>query len=614
MMTIASTNNPFEAKDFDMRPSAVMAIGIAGIRTLPASGIASQQFKADVTDVFSRLSHALQAIVKEHPTCFSATRPILRCVSMVGQGACLEATRVAQSIDIGIACVLPFDVADYLNDFDQNEQPLARELIDAARTCLVLPGTRDESSRAYERAYGVIVANVDVLLVILNGQLSEESDDIRDVIQSAASRGTPIIAISARSAGPASLLTQTAYDELASIIAMDLQTEDLPVDLIPLVRRILLPPTDSAMQRGLEDLVSESNRPLTLRFEYSILLKLFRVSRIQGGTDLGPPEDRYCEQSKPTDTAHQVLAIDDQDLTRRLRRFDQLANYYGQMSRSSATSGFLVIIIVAFLSASVGLIFPFLSGASIAIQIVVNILVLLDITIMKRHRWMERWLDYRAIAERLRSLRFLHPLGLGDVHRAKPLDRKRQSWIDWYVRRCCFELDAPSGRIRTSDIPEIASVLVGREIEAQLSYHRQAFRRFGRLEQRLFVSAYAALAATVAVAAAVGITAHFVGGTQNVAWKPLALLALAVFPAITTAFNGIRADADLVQLVERSALATVALTRLRRALNSSAINFDRVAAAATRVSLLMGDELSEWRFMLENRRLRRSRRLEWRRR
>lgn len=123
-----------------------------------------------------------------------------------------------------------------------------------------------------------------------------------------------------------------------------------------------------------------------------------------------------------------------------------------------------------------------------------------------------------------------------------------------------------------------------------------------------------ATAATVVVAAAVGLSGHFAGGVQHVAWKPLALVALAIFPAITTAFNGIRADADLVQPVERSALATVALTRLRRALKQSALNYDRVAAAATRVSLLMGDELSEWRFMLENRRLRQSRRPEWRRR
>jgi hypothetical protein len=614
-MMIASNSRLPAASDFDVRPSAVLAIGVAGVRTLPASAVASKQYKEEVTRVFSGLSEAMEAVVRSHASCFSAARPKLRCMSMLSEGASFEVSTAARSVGAEFSCVLPFENAEYLESFNHHDRPVARELIDAASACLDLPGTPDENSRAYDRAYGVIVANVDLLLVISSGRLSQDSDDLEGLVQLAASRGIPIIAIDAGNSRPASLLNLPVYDELSPVTAKDLHAADLPADLVPLVRRILLSPEDSAVLRGLEDLVAEPHRPVALRFEYSLLLKLFRVSRIQAqSSQRSPPhDDRRRNLVDPAVAESSISLIDNQNLMLRLQRFDQLANYYGQLCRSSAAAGFLVIIIIAFLSALAGMIFPSLSGTSIAIQIAVNILVLVDVTLMKRHRWMERWLDYRAIAERLRCLRFLHPLGLGDVHRSSALSRRRQSWIDWYVQRCCFELEPPSGKM-SRDIPQIANVLVLKEIEAQLDYHRGAFRRFGRLEQRLFITAYAALAATVAIAAGMEITALFVGSIQSVSWRPLALLALAVFPAATTALNGLRADADLVQLVERSASATVALIRLRRAINGAALNYDRVAAAATKVSLLMGDELSEWRFMLENRRLRRSRSPEWRKR
>jgi len=300
--------------------------------------------------------------------------------------------------------------------------------------------------------------------------------------------------------------------------------------------------------------------------------------------------------------------VQNERLRQCMQRIDRLANHYGRLTRSSTTSGFLVIIVFAFLSGSIGLVFPTLSGVSIIIQMVVNGLIFLDVAIRRRRRWVERWLDYRSVAERLRSLQFLHPLGLGDLRLKASHYSKRQSWADWYVRRSQRALGAPSGHIRESDIASIAKRLVNVEIKGQIDYHRYAFRQLGVLERRLSFAAHVALAAAIITSTVLMITAYFVGGAQNVHWRPIALVALAVFPAATAAFNGIRADADFVHLVERSAITVVALSRLRRIIKSSSLNYDRVAVAAAKVGSLMADELSEWRFMLENRRLRQARR------
>ena len=94
---------------------------------------------------------------------------------------------------------------------------------------------------------------------------------------------------------------------------------------------------------------------------------------------------------------------------------------------------------------------------------------------------------------------------------------------------------------------------------------------------------------------------------------PIAIVVFFVLPAMAAAFNGIRAAADLALLAERSAMMAAALSRLRRVVLSTAMNYDRIAVAAVRSAGIMGDELGEWRFVLESRRARARRlRTSWR--
>ena len=94
---------------------------------------------------------------------------------------------------------------------------------------------------------------------------------------------------------------------------------------------------------------------------------------------------------------------------------------------------------------------------------------------------------------------------------------------------------------------------------------------------------------------------------------PIAILVFFVLPAMAAAFNGIRAAADLGLLAERSAMMAAALARLRRVILSTPMNYDGVAVAAVRSAGIMGDELGEWRFVLESRRARARRlRTSWR--
>src|SRR5262249_50463786 len=112
-------------------------------------------------------------------------------------------------------------------------------------------------------------------------------------------------------------------------------------------------------------------------------------------------------------------------------------------------------------------------------------------------RWQERWLDYRVIAERLRCLQFLRPLGLGLTQSSAPSRGHRESWVEGYTRRYERALGPPHGTIRTSDIAHFAKLLADKEIPEQLKYHRANFRQIWLLDRRLSPAARQGLAWTV---------------------------------------------------------------------------------------------------------------------
>jgi hypothetical protein len=406
-------------------------------------------------------------------------------------------------------------------------------------------------------------------------------------VQAAVASGIPVIAIDPAARAPAKLLLSPGEDRLDRPIATDLAGAPL-AGLSGLLRDIVAPPAGAAKRQGLADLYREQPGRRPRRFEYPLLLKMFAVNRVQVRSVATAPEE-----SDPAPAP--ALA----ELWLRTQAIDAFGVYYGRLFRSRNASAFLLIIFAALFSAILSNLFN-IFGIWIFGQLTVTGLVLLDAAIGGKRRWHERWLDYRLIAEWLRCLRFLHPLGLGLDRACGTAWRPKQSWAEWYVRRSERALGPPAGALRPAEFARVARWLADVEIAGQIDYHRRAFRQLGLLEQRLARVARVVLWVTP-VAALIGIWA--VSEWRERA-QLIASLILFALPAVTGAFNGLRAEADLVRLAERSAAAAVALARLRRAIDAAAPTYDRIAVAAMRAAAIMAGELSDWRFVLERRRAR----------
>jgi len=580
----------------DIRPRPILSFGITGHREISGE---YDPILACYNSIVSEISTAFKNIVSREAAYFASEMFRLRAFAMAAEGADLIGLQAARACGAELVCILPFELEEYLHTFSSSEAGiLARKIITEANSCFILPGSRAEGPLSYERANGVILANIDLLIAIWDGKRAKGRAGTGDVVQDAIVRGIPVIVIDPQSPGQPTVLTRPDDHELERPIAIDLIRRPAEIHLARLIEQTIAPPPNKVMRESLRDALEERPQPRKYRFEYSAMLALFRVS--QANRKLANRRTPIPQNARAKNSGDSLQAT-----SRTIRRFSTLAGYYSNVVRSSSTMEFFIILCLAIVSTSAGLRYQTITSYVIAGQTVLNGIVLLDVQLRNWRRWQERWLDYRSIAEQLHAVQFLHLLGLGVTsQRSVQNERREKSWVDWYVRRWERSLDTPKGR---PNVEQAKQGLLEGHIHGQIEYHKDSVRRLGVFERRLSATSKLALAVAAVVAIALGVV-YATGGWSTLSWKPWALVVLGFCPVLATALNGIRIDADLIRLVERSALTAAALTRLRLAVASSVMNYDQATFAAEKAAALMTDELAEWRFVLESRRIRNARR------
>jgi hypothetical protein len=585
----------------DLCPSPVLAIGITGRGQNSIDSDLAGRIEASIEAALAALRRAFISVVEQEITCFSAATPVMRLISAGADGADGLGTRAASQLGLQIVYVFPFPWDEYRSDFSPD---VAAETLPrlAASSKLELPGLRSEGVRAYDRANDVLLSNIDLLLAVWDGSAGQGRAEAADVVQAAVSRGIPVVVIDPRVPDTASVLVLPPHRLVPSSLAA-LERRSLGDQPTGLIEGVISPPSGETRRQGLTDLLAEAPVAAARRFEYPLLL------RTLAGKETRPPDPA----SRAAPSASQPVAIKPPlvaaaDIERVRATIDGLALYYGQLFRSSSAGRYLYVVLGVWLSGVFGLIFPRLAAFSIVLQLLANIWVLSDSFYRARRRWQERWLDYRVIAERLRWLLFRGSFGLEAGAKQRPQTGRTASWTDWYLRRSAIALGPPQGRIDAASIAASAAYLADVEIPGQLRYHRKNFRQLEILEKRLACAARLSLAAAVVVAASLGVIALLAGGLDAVSWKPLAIVMLTSLPATMTGLEGIRVDADLVRLVEGSAQTITLLRRIRRAILAEPPDYDHVAHHMQQLAAVMESDLAEWRFAVESRRSRETRR------
>jgi hypothetical protein len=585
----------------DLRPPAVLSVGVTGHRELISD---PGSIERSILTVLNALCQALHHAVQKDAAFFSRAKPKIRFVTMAAEGADLSGAHAAMTAGADVAFIMPFAWDEYCADFQPANLSKVRQFLTRAASSFELPGRRDEGPRAYERANGIILENIDLLIAVWDGERARGRAGTGDVVQRAATMGLPIIVIDPEEPAAPTILEAPDDQNLASSHVTELNRKAVSDDLTGLVEQIIRPPPDRQGRQALRDLLAEQPHKVSRRFEYRVLMDWLARETNRKKTPSTSDVTTDALADSPGTVCFANNAMEFAFLNHRQRFVDDLAVVYGDLFRSSSVSAYFLVVAGALASGIIWLVLPWLSTTAIAIQAIVNGLVLLDTAIGTKRRWQERWLEYRVVAQRLHWICLLHPLGLSV---AKPLpgigEVDEDSWVNWYVTRSARGLSLPTGVAGGAYLTSATGELQ-KYLRQQSSYHHSSLRRLGLLEARLALIAHAALLASIFVAVALGVEIVRAGGSESMGWKPVAILLLTILPATTTAMNGLRAEMDLDRLIERSAQTSALLARINRALSSAPVTYDRLAVAAGRSSTIMDNEVSEWRFVLESRRAR----------
>lgn len=569
-------------------------------------------------------------------------------VTSLAEGADRIVAEAALDLGFALSCPLPFPRADFLRDFEPpttlEPNSVARfdALMQRARdgaglTTFELDGEPGRGGLAYARCARVVVGQSDLLLAIWDGAPAEGPGGTPDSVREALAAGVAVLWIDAhapfgwrllRRVEEVAPLARGAACELPPPPAGDPQAEvqDLARLLREVVANELAPPrasdakSQARLRRSIDDYQAATRPALNL----AVTWKLFRdgmatfrpawprlrtqdyVAQIASAWPVG-------EGGGPAQAHHRINA--------RLRQSyawaDKSADRYADLHRSGfVLTSFLtpLAVLIALLPAVLPM---FRHGPAatplLAAEGAVVIGILLLLRGERRGHWHSRWMERRVLAELIRQLRLVTPVGGG---RPRPRPRQHlsiygdpaQSWMSWQVRAIERDLGLPNAEATSAYAASCLDDLAGL-VEGQARFHAVSTERAEAIHGRLHRWSLALFYVTV-----VGVALHLMTPLAHLdehaaEGVEAALVLVAAFcPALGAAFASVNNQGEFQRLAKRSAAMAaffdaeaLAIDGLRR--SPTPARLAEVEPLIRRIADVMVDEVMDWRVVVNDRAL-----------
>jgi hypothetical protein len=315
-------------------------------------------------------------------------------------------------------------------------------------------------------------------------------------------------------------------------------------------------------------------------------------------------------------------------VNQRLRKYyawaDKLADIYADRYRSTFVLPYFLGVFAVFLalfSMAAGWITEtkaetkaddFRQAVCTFVELVVIIGILVFVEWSRRRRWHDRWMDYRLVAELVRQLRFLIPLGGGrPFPRLSPhlasFGNPSQTWMYWHVRAIERATGLPSAQVTPDYLTRYLDYLDG-VVEGQVQFHKTSQERLGKIDHRLHLWGFVLFFVT-GVVCLVHLLHHF-----DLFWLPewlprwLTLLS-AVLPALGAALAAINNQGEFLRTSKRYDAMARRLAEVQKEINDikarqgtpNPPTFGEVLPIAAKVAQWMVDEVLDWRVLFQDR-------------
>jgi hypothetical protein len=498
------------------RPRLTIRVGITGHRWDKLSPTHVRELFEQLRGVLLQVAGLAQRIRDDPESGFRGrfTRPNespplppeLRLVSALAEGADRLLVEAAPE-GWRLQAILPFPVEVYQQDFTEpdSRQTLERYVARARSEAgvLILDGDR-QAPNAFEPVGTAICLNSDVLVAVWDGKPGR-AGGTGFVVALAEELGIPIVRVAPDASRapwlhPSATGLEGLEERLRSLVSApvpsSLSHEDPEVpdlreeyfaerqrkgrrgQLYGFMLRVL-----GYRWKGLRQLIDDLLHP-GLPYRHAFPRNYPEAIRIRW-------RERWEKRlGLPPELVEQILAT---RLPDHYGWASYLANYYAGLYRSAFLWAYSLST-AAVACAAVGLVQHLLGRRDTwsvlgwaGGELVLLLLILILVTRARIGEYRERWLAYRSLTERLRSLTYTLPLARVSTLRAEtgPPEARTESWIDWMHRAVVREVSILSVNMTPAHLEVARRMLVEGELAEQVRYHENNADRLMRVEHRL---------------------------------------------------------------------------------------------------------------------------------
>lgn len=661
---------------------------------LPVGSFALVQRR--LREVFGAIDAALIAAKTANGEFYAADPHQVRVVSGLAEGADQFAVN-ARLPDWAVDAILPFPVDSYLLDFQHSAIDNETDVTAAFKAALAQADTvvqLPEDSRiargvvtpqSDEKRYWVLrnqgyanlgkflLGQTDILVVVWDGLPEEGPGGTATVVRDAVDAGIQVVWISPRIDEPLSMIG--AIDDEQAPKRRKGNFDTLLGNAVSTV--VSVPPGieikatndgDAEIETGAEaDTDAEGrahathDRPVKERLgtflastwpkdTRAVTYDMFRrVCHLQWGRIRFPipPEDIQKSYLKPwtafaNDTPH-AGELDTRISDILLKRYmwaDALAVERSHWYRAAYFNSYLL----AAITVGIALFGVFAISESAEVLLLYKAaLVVVELTLLGlifrivsrgwRGHWQENWIEYRALAEMLRSTRSLAYLGVyGSIQRPGQLEPPSSAWFLWYLRATIRELGVPNAMLNEDYLKQQLTTVRKHVIEDQKGYHGPNVETVTHMHRvlkwirdgsffitvgvlALFLTGYIVFALGMywqgqSPLAIIGweaghVVPHKLSDAHNrfevLGWvlyraKSFVTFVAAFLPALVAAVAGIQETADFEGLALRSAKTANALTEIDKRITAivKQPTLDSTAAVLLSTAEVLTEDLGAW--------------------
>jgi len=639
------------------RPPITFRVGVVGHRPdrLPQGDAGLEPLRVRLAEVLAAVAAAVAEFAAQSDAGFynADSGLILRANSPLAEGADRMFAQEALRLGYHLNCITPFAQEEFERDFQTHDSLDTRSLEEFrgilrqakasdALTLFELDGRRTHNQESYLAAGRVVLNQSDLLVVVWDGGGPNGVGGTVDTLREAIDYNVPALWIDSRAphawrllrqaedldcldddglctGGPAALGGQSAASLHAAVGEVVSRELDLPLALGSLA-------PDAETRAHLSTYLGERKPDVN----FSVTWKLFRdlmdrgVLRWPRFTTQDFVSQICADWPTAADATDSPPSASASWINTQLRPYyawsDKLADLYADGHRSGFVWSALLAATAVF-TALLPVAGHFSPRAAVATGIVeaaiLCVMVALPIA-ARRRRWHQRWMEYRNLAELIRELRILVPLG-----GARPLPRTAphlasygdptRSWMYWQVRAIARATGLPNVQVTGAYAAEQLTALlalVGNSDDAaarpggQLGFHQANAERMERIHRRLHRISLILFSITL-IAVGVDWAARVAApaiADEVIDWL---ILVAAGFPALGAALASINNQGEFARLQRRSQAMTAGLADLRGkiahvAARPGPLLLSDVTELAAELSTMMLDENTEWRIVVQD--------------